>query len=284
MDWFMSGIRNGFFEVLNPYNRKVSTVKATPDTVHTIVFWSKNFGPFLSGNFGERLMEMGYHLYFSFTVNSDNRKLEPNVPPLTMRLEQLDALCRRYHPAWIDWRFDPICIYEDENGKIHNNFTDFLQIAETASHLGIQRCITSFLDLYKKVQHRVRAKPDISFIDPSLDRKSEIILDMADRLKQKKIQLCLCCERELLNALPSDSGVEQSACVPNHRLKELFGGDISLDRDKGQRIKSGCGCKVSVDIGSYPLHPCYHNCLFCYANPTGKSASQEADESFSHRL
>ena len=273
MDWFMNGIHNGFFDVLNPYNRKVSKVPATPDKVHTVVFWSKNFGPFLSGNYGERLMEMGYHLYFSFTVNSDNPKLEPKVPPLTDRLEQLKTLCGRFNPAWIDWRFDPICFYEDENGKTHDNLTDFSRIAETATQIGIHRCITSFLDLYKKVQNRARSKPDISFKDPLLDRKSEIILDMAETLRKNDIRLYLCCEKELLDDLPPESGVKKSACIPNHRLKELFGGDISLERDKGQRVKSGCGCRVSVDVGSYPLHPCYHNCLFCYANPTAKSST-----------
>ncbi|MEE9497365.1 MAG: DUF1848 family protein [Desulfobacterales bacterium] len=34
--------------------------------------------------------------------------------------------------------------------------------------------------------------------------------------------------------------------------------------------KKRCGCKISVDIGSYHHHPCYHNCLFCYANPTSR--------------
>ena len=270
MDWFMKGIHNGFFEVLNPYNRKISNVPATTETVHTIVFWSKNFGPFLTGNYGEQLMEMGYHLYFSFTINSDHPKLEPNVPPLMDRLEQLRALCNRFHPAWIDWRFDPICFYEDDAGNIQDNLSDFSLIAETASKFGLHRCITSFLDLYKKIQNRVRSKSDLSFIDPSLDQRSEIILDMARSLKKKNIQLHLCCEKELLDALPSDAGVRQSSCIPNHRLKELFGGDLSLERDKGQRVKSGCGCRVSVDIGSYPLHPCYHNCLFCYANPTDR--------------
>jgi hypothetical protein len=24
---------------------------------------------------------------------------------------------------------------------------------------------------------------------------------------------------------------------------------------------------VAADIGSYRQQPCYHNCLFCYANP-----------------
>ncbi|MCK4620475.1 MAG: DUF1848 family protein, partial [Desulfobacterales bacterium] len=52
---------------------------------------------------------------------------------------------------------------------------------------------------------------------------------------------------------------------------KLFGGSLSLNKDSGQRIKNGCGCKVSADVGSYSLHPCYHNCLFCYANPASST-------------
>jgi DNA repair photolyase len=47
---------------------------------------------------------------------------------------------------------------------------------------------------------------------------------------------------------------------------ELFGGELSLRRDTGQRVRAGCECRVAVDIGSYHLHPCGHGCLYCYAN------------------
>ena len=50
-------------------------------------------------------------------------------------------------------------------------------------------------------------------------------------------------------------------------LAKIYGNDISLGKDYGQRVKKGCGCGASVDIGSYNLQPCYNNCLFCYANP-----------------
>ncbi|MDA3896940.1 MAG: DUF1848 family protein, partial [Desulfobacteraceae bacterium] len=51
---------------------------------------------------------------------------------------------------------------------------------------------------------------------------------------------------------------------------DLFGGKLSYKKDTGQRIKQGCGCMVSKDIGLYKQQPCYHNCLFCYANPRNK--------------
>ena len=70
MDWFMAGIERGFFLVENPFNRHVSRVPARPADVDTIVFWSKNFGRFLERDYGMRLEERGYHLFFNFTINS----------------------------------------------------------------------------------------------------------------------------------------------------------------------------------------------------------------------
>jgi DNA repair photolyase len=264
----MRQTKNGAFKVVNPYNRKVSKIPVSPDNVHTIVFWSKNFGPFLDGGYGERLLEMGYHLYFSFTINSATSILEPHVPPLKERLNQLTALCRRFSPQWIDWRFDPICYYKINNDSVHNNIHHFAHIAQVAAGTGIKRCITSFMDNYKKIRRRVQSLSGFSFVDPPLKEKTEILLNMSEKLKELNIQLTLCCEKKLLEALPVESGIKQSSCIPNHRLKTLFGGDISLVRDKGQRVQAGCGCRVSVDIGSYHLHPCHHNCLFCYANPS----------------
>ena len=71
MDWFMEQIKKEVFEVTNPYNRRKSIVPATPDKVHTIVFWSKNFAPFIKGRFGQTLLRMGYNLFFNFTINSN---------------------------------------------------------------------------------------------------------------------------------------------------------------------------------------------------------------------
>jgi Domain of unknown function (DUF1848) len=77
----------------------------------------------------------------------------------------------------------------------------------------------------------------------------------------------LCSEKELLAHIPPNLGVSASACIPNDRLTGLYGPGISLAQDGGQRRAAGCMCGVSKDIGTYHLHPCRHNCLFCYANP-----------------
>ncbi len=266
--WFMDRIARGTFEVPNPYNRKVSVVPATPDKVHTIVFWSKDFGPFLKSGDGEKLLQDGFNLFFNFTLNSEVPLLEPRVPPLAARLRQLQDLSRRFDPQIIHWRFDPICFFRPENGDLQNNLAHFDKISEIAAQAGIKRCITSFVDLYAKVRSRIAQRPGMQFEDPRADRKIEILCQMEDRLRRKNIQLLLCCEKKLFDSLPPESTIGQSSCIPNDLLMAVYGGNLPLRKDAGQRLGQGCGCRVSSDIGSYRDHPCYHNCLFCYANPS----------------
>ncbi len=267
MPWFMGQIRKESFEVTNPFNQRVSCVPATPDRVHTIVFWSKNFGPFLAKSYGEQLLKQGYHLFFNFTINSDCTNLEPNVPPLRKRLDQLEHLCQRFGPDTINWRFDPLCFFKTGVGPLQDNLPDFSGIAEKAAEYGIVRCITSFMDHYPKIRRRLSTRPGFEFIDPTLEKKIEIVRGMEKELAAGNIHLSVCCEKDLLEAFPRSSSVTGSSCIPGGFIHKLFGGRLSLKKDAGQRVKAGCGCTLSTDIGSYRLQPCYHNCLFCYANP-----------------
>ncbi|MBW1740709.1 MAG: DUF1848 family protein [Deltaproteobacteria bacterium] len=267
MDWFMAQVKRGYFEVFNPFNHKVSTVRTAPGFVHSFVFWSKNFGPFIKGNYAKKLEKMGYHLAFNFTINSAVPILEPNVPSLKDRFGQLRYLCEHFMPESIQWRFDPICFYRIDRGRLQDNLQHFELIADMAAMCGVKRCITSFMDHYPKIQKRISRLSDFSFHDPPLERKLEIILDMEDKLTRRGISLYTCCEKEILDRLPPQSRVRRSSCITSDLLIKLYGGKVSLETDHGQRVKKGCGCKVSKDIGSYRFHPCFHNCLFCYANP-----------------
>jgi DNA repair photolyase len=238
--------------------------------VHTIVFWSKNFGPFIDQGYGSQLQERGYHLFFNFTINSDSADLEPGVPPLNQRLGQLADLCDTYGPRAVNWRFDPLCFYMTAQGVLRDNLNDFQVIADHVAKSKISRCITSFMDHYPKIRRRLSSRPGFKFIDPPLAEKVKTILQMETQLADFKIRLSTCCEKDLIQALPGTSSVTPSSCIPNDVLMELYPGRVSLRRDPGQRLKAGCGCKVSSDIGSYNRQPCYHNCLFCYANPTSE--------------
>lgn len=267
MDWFMEQIRKGYFKVTNPFSHTVSTVPTTPDQVGVIVFWSKNFAPFLAGNYGTTLMQKGFNLFFNFTVNSESSILEPRIPPLEERLEQVRRLCATFHPDLINWRFDPITFFHVNNGPLHNNLNDFERIADEMADLGIRRCITSFMDDYPKIRKRIAQRPGFSFYYPPINTKVRIITKMAQRLTERGISLYACCEKELLSALPESTCIKPSSCIPNNLFVKLFGCTLSLKKDTGQRIRLGCGCTTSKDIGSYRLQPCHNHCLYCYANP-----------------
>ena len=281
LTWFMNRLDRGFFEVANPVNNRVTRVPAGPDTVDSIVFWSKDFGRFLAEAVGEELRKRGYGLFFNFTVNSGSPLLEPRVPSLENRLDQLAALSRRFGPQAINWRFDPLCFYRKSGGSVENNLADFAVIARSAHHAGIRRCVTSFMDHYPKIRRRLAAVPGLAFVDPSPAEKAAILLKLETRLRPLQIDLSTCCEKDILQRLPAETKIRPSACISNTLLTDLYGGRISLKRDRGQRRRQGCGCQVSVDVGSYRDQPCSHGCLFCYANPcdsatvsrTGKARS-----------
>ncbi|NVM21038.1 MAG: DUF1848 family protein [Desulfobacterales bacterium] len=271
MGWFMEQVERGYFEVFNPFNHKVSMVCSVPDSVHSFVFWSKNFGPFIKGGYAKKLEKMGYHLFFNFSINSESGLLEPNVPPLKDHLSQLKYLCEHFNPECVQWRFDPVCFYRIDGGPFKDNMGHFELIADAAAECGIKRCVTSFMDDYAKIRKRISRMPGFSFHDPSLEKKSAIILEMEDKLSRRGISLYTCCEKEIVDMLPENSCVGKSSCIPNDLLVRLYGGKLSLEDDPGQRVSKGCGCRISKDIGSYRLHPCFHNCLFCYANPAQMS-------------
>ena len=265
MPWFMEQVVRGQITVVNPFNQRTRQVEATPRQIHTLVFWSKNFGPFLEGRYGETLQEMGYHLFFNFTINSSDRLLEPAVPGLDQRLDQLRQLSRRFGAAAVQWRFDPICHYLTRDGSSADNLAGFESIAQAAGACGIDICITSFMDHYRKIARRTGDR--MHFVEPSMDVKIDILMDMEATLDPMGIQLALCCEKETLAALPEKSAIGPAACISGERIMAVYGGRLALRRDAGQRQAAGCRCTVSVDVGSYAWHPCYHDCLFCYANP-----------------
>ncbi|MCP3875456.1 MAG: DUF1848 domain-containing protein [Desulfobacteraceae bacterium] len=273
LDWFMEHIHLGFFNVKNPYTKAIKKVEVSKESIHSIVFWSKNYHSFIKENAGKKLAQLGFNLYFNFTINSVSDLLEPKIPPLKERLEQLRILAMEFGPRNIAWRFDPICFYKTQNnGPIKNNLSDFPTIAHHAAEFGIKKCITSFFDTYKKIQKRVaflskKSRQNIVFIAPSMDKKRQVIHRMEKVLAQASIPLYLCCEKQVFLKLCSKTGIKQNSCIDGHLLKTNFGGTPEVKRDYGQRSKQGCLCTKSIDIGSYDMHPCFHNCLFCYANP-----------------
>ena len=277
--WFLDRIEKGYFFITNPFNRQSRRVNATHQDIHTIVFWSKNYGPFLELGAHKILAQKGFHLFFNFTINTPLKDLEPGLPGLSERLAQARRIARDLTPAQIAWRFDPICFYE-KGGQVFNNLEAFEYIAGQLSQMGIRQCITSFYDPYKKVEARIKrmadsGSPMLKFVDPGMERKAKIIRRMSECLKRLGMDLFLCCEKNLMDTAGLQTYASPNACINGTLYKTLFGGNPETRSDYGQRRKKGCQCTKSFDIGSYEDHPCFHNCLFCYAR-TGLDITKPA--------
>ncbi|MCG8473769.1 MAG: DUF1848 domain-containing protein [Desulfobacterales bacterium] len=265
LGWLMACVEKGEATVTHPYTGRISTVSITPETVHSMVLWTKNPGPLLETGALLKLLEKGFHLFLNYTLNSPSFVLEPNTLPLDKRLSQMHRLCQILGPEAISWRFDPICHWKDAAGNSHNNLSHFHKIAHAAGKAGISRCITSFVDLYPKVIRRAKTC-GITLTDPPIHEKVATVLSLNKHLMPLGISLFTCCENEVQSALPFGSGIEPSACIPGPLLGRLFGANLSLAKDSGQRNGHGCRCTKSREIGSYGRHPCPTGCLYCYAS------------------
>lgn len=269
LDWFLNQMNEGYFVIKNPYTKKSKRFQVSPDTIHTIVFWSKNFDHFIKKKAGEKLKKDGFNLYFNFSINPENPILEPNVPDLSSRIKQLKQLSDCFGPESITWRFDPICFYQTKANTLPiSNLDHFQKISQMVSGTGISRCVTSFFDPYPKIGRRLKKSGlCLKFIDPPMAQKTSLIEQMARDLSDLGIHLYLCCEKEIFNTLNEQLGVRQNACIDGRMFQNRSQMQCVTSKDYGQRFKKGCQCTKSVDVGSYDDHPCYHNCLFCYARP-----------------
>lgn len=258
-DWIQECLKNKVATVKNPYNQSDYRVDLSPEKVHSICLWSKNFARVIE-NSGYLSC---YPLYFQFTVTGYSKVLERNVVETTEAVRQMEQLAKVYSPQQVNWRFDPIMICAEGELKSMQDYADdarlrmFKALCRDLSSFGINRCTISFLYLYRKVVQRLsRAK--INYILPSDQQQQEMVCRMVEIADKYGITLYSCCS-PVVERVP---GMKQSHCIDGPYLEQLFGKKASRAKDTGQR--EGCGCTRSRDIGSYDIQACRHGCLYCY--------------------
>jgi len=257
-EWLADAIRAGEVDVPLPYGRGSRHVSLRPEDVHTIVLWSKDFGPLLANRGGLRDALARYdQCYALFTITGlGGSALEPSVPPWPEAVEQLDALVAFVGDARrVAVRFDPI-VHWTEAGAVRSNLPFAEPIFRAVAERGITRVISSFAQMYDKVRRR-----DWPWHDPPREEKVDIGRHLLALAGRYGLSLRACCDPFLLEA-----GAAQSHCIDAALLTALHPRGLPADPrpDKGQR--AGCGCTLSVDIGSYRQR-CPNGCLYCYANP-----------------
>lgn len=278
LDWLYHVLKRGWVRVRNPFNPNQSrTVDLRPHAVHSLVLWSKDFSKLLND---PGPLE-SHRLAFHFTLNAPS-PLEPRVPPLQARLQQMHDLARQFGPQTITWRFDPIVFWRstqstpsthdahhpfplDEAPDVQHNAAAFERLAPIIRDAGITRCSVALVDAYAKTLRRTHSH-GISIVTPNsatLHALSHFLVAVADR---HHLDLSACCSPELLD----HPAIQRGRCIDGTRLNHLAGTPSPSPQAASQRsrpTRKGCGCTESIDIGDYRRQPCLHGCLYCYANP-----------------
>jgi hypothetical protein len=257
MPWFMNRLKAGYACYPNPFSGQSHRVSLEPGAVHSIVFWSKYYGPLLKH--WDELAERGYHGYFHYTITGEPRVLEPHTPPWEQAVEVFRALARRTSPRHVQWRFDPIVLTDELDAAFYlQRFRELASALDGAT----RRCYFSFVTNYGKVVRRF-AQAGIRFREPALDEQQALVAALAGVAGEHGITLYSCCGDAL-----ATGRVQKAHCIDGDLLAELF-----PERPLAAKLnptRAQCGCTASRDVGAYDT--CPFGCVYCYANRSHAAA------------
>lgn len=257
-DWFLNRIKEGFLYVRNPFNpQQISKIDLAPEIVDCIVFWTKNPEPMLA-----RLDELAaYHYYFQFTLTGFGRDIEPGVPHKRKDMIPIfQKLSRKIGREKVIWRYDPIIFTDKYTPEYH--LKAFAHIANELQGY-TSRCVISFVDIYTKNRKNMRALNSFSLKESDLASFAQEVAFLAGR-HDMKVAACA----ETIDLSPY--GIEPSCCIDQKIIEQITGYQIRAGKDKNQRKE--CGCIESIETGTY--NTCKNGCLYCYANHSRESVSQ----------
>jgi len=257
--WLADAIRQGWVDVLQPYNGRVHRVSLLPADVHTVVLWSKDFRALLADGAGLRQALARYdQVSCHLTVTGlGATPLEPNIAPWSEAIAQLPQLIEfAGDPRRVSVRFDPI-VHWYEGQEIRSNLPLAEPILRRVSEAGIGAVRFSFATLYGKVVKRKGWR----WHDPSPERRLAITRDLVALSASLGLKLYCCSQSDL-----DGSGAIPSRCIDGALLSALHPLQLPAPTAKDAGQRPACGCTASVDIGSY-LMRCPNGCCYCYANP-----------------
>jgi hypothetical protein len=255
-EWLLNRFKEGFVYSRNPfYPNKVNRYELTPQKIDCVVFCSKNYEPIL-----KRLHEITdkYNTYFFYTITGYGKDIEPNVPSIEESINTLYKLEEIVGAKRIAWRYDPVLLIDKYTTDYHIKTFDKMAEALT-SH--IDRCIFSFVDMYKKLSVNM---PDLKAT--SEEDKEIIAKGLGEIGKKYNLHLQTCAT----NGNYEQYNIYPSGCMTLDILGKANG--IQFKRLKHNGMRAHCNCIETRDIGAYDT--CPNGCKYCYANSTPEKAKE----------
>lgn len=253
-EWLLHRFEEGYALSRNPlFPNKVTRYELTPDKVDCVVFCSKNYRPILP-----RLHEITdkFNTYFHYTITAYGKDIEPGVPSIEDSMRTLTALSEQVGKKRVAWRYDPVLL--TETYTVEKHLDTFQEMAGVLAPY-IDRCIFSFVEMYKKLE---RNMPELI---PLTEQDKEMLArEMGAIAREHGIHLQTCGT----NGDYTRYGIHSSGCMTLDILGQANGIQFKDRKHKGMR--EGCHCMESRDIGAYDT--CMNGCKYCYANKNPRKA------------
>lgn len=253
-EWLLRRFAEGYVLSRNPlFPNKVSRIELSPDKVDCVVFCSKSYAPILP-----RLHEITsrFRTYFYYTITAYGKDIEPGVPSIAESMETLVALSRMVGRMRVAWRFDPVLLAADYPAA--RILEIFAQMSPALAPY-IDRCIFSFVEVYKKLEVNM---PEL--IPLSLEDMDMLARGLGEIAGENGILIQTCGT----NGDYSRYGIHPSGCMTLEILGRANG--VAFRNRKHRGMRHGCHCIESRDIGAYDS--CLNGCKYCYANQTPQKA------------
>ena len=252
--WLLKRFEEGYVLTRNPlFPNKVSRYELTPDKVDCVVFCSKNYKPILSDI---KSITDKFNTYFHYTITAYGKDIEPGVPSIDESIKTLAELSQIVGKERVAWRYDPVLLTEKYTIDTHKKTFEYM--AEKLAPY-IDRCIFSFVEMYKKLQSNMPELIPLGIED--MNMLAQILGGIA---KENGIYIQTCGT----NGDFSKYGIHKSGCMTLDILGKANGIEFKALKHKGMR--QGCHCIESRDIGAYDT--CMNGCKYCYANKNPQKA------------
>ena len=253
-DWLLRRFAEGYVLSRNPlFPDKVTRYELTPDKVDCVVFCSKNYKPILP-----RLREITdrFPAYFYYTITAYGKDVEPGVPSIEESIETLKELSALVGRERVAWRYDPVLLTREYTIRRHLDTFPWMA-RELAPY--IDRCIFSFVEMYKKLETNM----------PEIIPMSETERDaLARGLGAAAAKLGMVIQTCGTNGDYTRYGIQASGCITLSILGKA--NHIEFHNLKHNGMREGCHCMESRDIGAYDT--CLNGCKYCYANKNPRKA------------
>ena len=232
------------------------------ENIHTLVIWTKNPWNVIEYKRLRRYLRSINQIYFLLTVTGlGGTPLEPDAPEPDRVLKALPDLIEFLgSPLRIAIRYDPLIdLVYGKNIHLSNIDSSLFQnVLDSVNQNGIKRIITSYVTVYPKVKRRLD-KYNFQIIDHPLSEIKDFILKkMMPQVERLQMEFSTC-------VLPE---ITKKGCIDGNLLTELHPRKEPCSTVKDNTQRESCHCTKSVDIGIW--FPCYHNCFYCYGNPSFK--------------